>query len=305
MFCSRRIRHAYTIAALVLIGLVACQPVPQPFARAPDAPDNPLLRLEDRAGIVVLDVDGGPAAIARELPGATVKALHALNVPATTQSANTKSQFLIGQGETKSVRPGLLEVELAWELVGPKGASIGRHVVTGTASDAAWNAGSDKLVRRFAEDSARGVAAFIQSPPLRGPKPIKTLRPLYITDVTGVSDEQGSVLRRALSVALRRLKLSVQPVKRERDLVVVGRVSLGPAAAGRRRIEIAWSVREPDGAEIGNLKQANMIMSESMGEKWPELARMIAKAAAPGVVEVLRNSGPASDLTTHQILLAM
>lgn len=295
MFCNRRIRHPHVIAALALVGLAACQPVPQPFARAPDAPENPLLRLEDRAGIVVLDVDGAPAAVARELPGATVAALHALNVPATTRSANTKSRFLIGQAETKTLRPGLLEVELAWELVGPKGAPIGRHVVTGTASDASWNAGSDKLVRRFAEASARGVAAFIQSPPSHKPKPIAALRPLYVADVTGVSGEQGGVLRRAMAVALRRIELSVQPVKRKRDLVIAGRVSLGPAAAGRRRIEIAWSVRESDGEEIGNLKQANMIAAKSMGEKWPELAKTIANAAAPGVVEILRNFQPASE----------
>ncbi len=283
------------IAALALIGLASCQPVPQPFARAPGAPDNPLLRLDDRAGIVVLDVDGAPAAMARELPDATVKALHALNVPATTRSANTKSRFLLGQAETTTVRPGLLEVKLVWELVGPKGTPIGRHVVTGTASDASWKAGSDDLVRRFAAASARGVAAFIQSPAPREPAPIATLRPLFVTAVTGVTGEQGGILRQAMAVALRRLELTVLSVRRKRDLVVVGRISLGPATAGQRRIEIAWSVRESGGEEIGNLKQANLIAAESMGEKWPELALMIANAAAPAVVEVLRRSQQASD----------
>lgn len=283
------------IAALMLIGLTSCQPMPQPFARASDEPDNPLLRLNDRAGIVVLDVAGAPEAVARGMPGATVAALHALNVPATTRSANTKSNFLIGQVETKTVLPGLLEVEMSWELVGPKGVPIGRHVVTGTASDASWNAGSDKLVRRFAAASARGIAAFIQSPPPREPAPIATLRPLYVTDVAGVSSKQGGILRRAMASALRRLELSVQPVRREHDLVIAGRVSLGPVAAGRRRIEIAWSIRESDGEEIGNLKQASMVAAEPMGEKWPELAKMTAKAAAPGVVEVLRNFRSATD----------
>ena len=283
------------IAALALIGLASCQPMPQPFARGADAPDNPLLRLDDRAGIVVLDVDGAPAAMARELPGATVVALHALNVPATTRSANTKSRFLLGQAEATTVRPGLLEVKLVWELVGPKGATIGRHVVTGTASAASWKAGSDDMVRRLAESTARGVAAFIQSPAPREPAPIATLRPLFVTAVTGVTGEQGGILRQAMAGALRRLELTVLSVRRKRDLVVVGRISLGPAAAGQQRIEIAWSVRDSGGAEIGNLKQTNLIAAESMDEKWPELARAIANAAAPAVAEVVRRFRPAPD----------
>ena len=277
------------------MGLASCQPVPQPFAHGADAPDNPLLQLKDRAGIVVLDVDGAPAAVARELPDATVEALLARNVPATTGSANTKSRFLFGQAETKTLRPGLLEIKLVWELVGPKGATIGRHVVTGTANEKSWNTGSDDLVRLFAASSARGVAAFVQTPAPRKPAPIADLRPLYVADVDGVTSEQGGILRRAMALALRRLKLTVPPVRRKRDLVIAGRVSLAPATAGQQRIKIAWSVRDAGGDEIGNLKQANLIAEELLSQKWPALARMIADAAAPGVVEVLRRARPAPD----------
>ena len=113
--------------------------------------------------------------------------------------------------------------------------------------------------------------------------------------VAGVSPKLGGILRRAMSAALRRLELSVQPVRRERDLIIAGRVSLGPVAAGVRRIEIYWSVRKWNGEEIGNLKQANLIAADLMGEKWPELAKITTEAAAPGVVEVLRNFWPAWD----------
>ncbi len=281
------------LAVLALFGLAACQPLARPFAPELGAPDNPLLVLDDRAGVVVLDVDGAPPAVARALPGATVAALHALNIPATTQSANASSRFLYAQAETTRVRPGVVEVELVWELVGPKGAPIGRHVVTGTASDAAWTSASDDLVRRFAAASARGIAAFIQAPRPVGPVPIATLPPLHVMPVAGVAGGRGAVLRRAMADALRRLELTVAPVRRIRDLVLAGRISLGPAMAGRRRIEVAWSVRAPGGAEIGNLQQANLVASDALGEKWPELARLIADAAAPGVVEVLRRGRPA------------
>ena len=275
---------------LALTGLAACQPLARPFAPELGAPDNPLLVLDDRAGVVVLDVDGAPPAVARALPGATVAALHALNIPATTRSANAASRFLYAQAETTRVRPGVVEVKLTWELVGPKGASIGRHVVTGTAPAAAWTAAADDLVGRFAAASARGVAAFIQAPRPAGPVPIATLGPLHVMPVAGMAGGRGGVLRRAMADALRRLELTVAPVRGARDLVLAGRISLGPAAAGRRRIEIAWSVREPGGAEIGNLEQANSIASDALGDGWPELARLIAGAAAPGVVEVLRRA---------------
>jgi hypothetical protein len=286
--CDRRSRRLPAIAALALIGLAACQPVPQPFGRSPGDPANPLLVLEDRAGIVVLDVEGAPAAMAEGLRSATVEALLALNVPATIRSANTKSRFLYGQAESATVRPGRLEVKLTWELVDPMGAPVGRHVVSGTVGEARWTAGSDDLVQRFAEASARGIAAFVQAPRPRAAAPIATLRPLHVLPVAGVAGAEGGVLRHAMADALRRLDLEVPPARRKRDLVIAGRISLGPAAAGQRRIEIAWSVRESDGKEIGTLKQANMIAVEALGAKWPELARLIADAAAPGVVEVLR-----------------
>lgn len=295
MSCDHRSRPTPTLAALALIGLAACQPVPRPFAPDAGAPANPLLVLDDRAGIVVLDVDGVPPAVARELPGATVAALHALNVPATTRSANASSRFLYAQAETTSVRRGVLEVKLVWELVGPKGAPIGRHVVTGTASDASWTAGSDDLIRRFAAASARGVAAFIQAPRPARAAPTASLGPLHVMPVAGVPGARGAVLRRAMADALRRLELTVAPVRRDRDRFVTGRVSLGPAAAGKRRLEVAWSVRGPGGAEIGNLKQANLIATDALGENWPELARLIADAAAPAVVEVLRRFRPMSE----------
>lgn len=275
---------------LALIVLASCQPVPQPFARDPSAPANPLLLLDDRVGIVVLDVDGAPAAMARALPGAMVTALLALDVPATTASANSKSRFLFGQAEAKAAGPGQWEFTLAWELVGPKGVTVGRHVVTGTASDARWKAGSDDLVRRLAEESALGIAAFVQAPRPRATAPIATLGPLYVMPVAGVSGDQGGVLRRAMADALRRLELNVAPVRRRSDLVVSGRISLGPAAAGRRRIEVAWSVREPGGEEIGTLDQANTVAADALGENWRELARVIADNAAPAIVEVLRRA---------------
>jgi len=293
VFYDRRIRHPHMIVALMLIGLASCQPMPEPFARGPGASYNPLLQLKDRSGIVVLPLDGAPPGIAHEILSATIAALHDLNIPATMRSANTKSHFLVGHVETKTVRSDLLEVELIWELADPKGVRIGQHLVTGTVSNAAWNTGSDKLVRQFAVASARGVAAFIQSPSRYKPVPIAALRPFYVMGVAGVSAKLGGILRRAMVAALHRLKLSVQPVRRERDLVIAGRVSLGPIAAGVRRIEIYWSVRKWNGEEIGNLKQANLIAADLMGEKWPELAKITTEAAAPGVVEVLRNFRPA------------
>jgi hypothetical protein len=279
-------------SGLVLIALSACQPVPQPFARPADAPANPLLVLTDSTGVVVLDVDGASPAVAEKLPAATVEALHAHNVPASTGSANTKSRFLFGQAETKSLRPGVLEVKLAWELVDPKGASIGRHVVTGRTSEAAWNAGSKELVQSFAKSSAGGIAALIQSPiPVKAARPTG-LRPLFVDPVAGVSNEQGIILRQAMRHALRRHKITVPRIKSERDLVIAGRISLGAPQAGQQSIKIDWTVRQSGGEEIGNLKQANLIAEELMTRNWPDLAQMIADAAAPGVVEVVRRFRP-------------
>ncbi len=272
----------------MLAGIAGCQPVPQPFRPGADAPANPLLQLDDRAGIVVLDVDGAPEAMARALPEATMAALQALNVPATTRSANRESRFLYGEAQTSPAGEGRVEVKLTWELVDAKGTPIGRHVVTGPARAAHWSRGEEDVVRRFAEASARGIAAFIQAPRPRAAAPIATLRPLHVMPVTGAGEDQGRILRRAMAEALRKLELNLSPVRRKRDLAMFGEISIGPAAGGRRRLEIAWSVREPGGDEIGNLKQANVVEADALGAKWPDLAKLISDAAAPAIVEVLR-----------------
>lgn len=276
------------VAAAALCALAACQPLPRPFAPDESAQANPLLLLKDRGGVVVLDVDGAPAAVTHALPEATVAALHALNIPASTRSANRKSRFLYAQTETSTPDEGRVEVKLTWDLVGPDGRSIGRHVVTGTVSAESWNNGGRELVRRLAEASARGIAPFVQAPRPRDAPRVATLRPLYVMPVTGVDGDRGGVLRRAMTDSLRRLELAVAPVRRKDSLAVFGKVSLGPATAGQRRIEIAWSVREPGKPELGNLKQANIVPVEALGPKWADLAKVIAEAAAPAIVEVLR-----------------
>ena len=83
--------------------LTACQPVPQPFQPAPASKtENPLLVLPDRAGVVVLPVDGipggGPDALAHEMALALVDSFEDTELPAgDPQSVTTVSDSIFSQ----------------------------------------------------------------------------------------------------------------------------------------------------------------------------------------------------------------
>jgi hypothetical protein len=53
-------------------------------------------------------------------------------------------------------------------------------------------------------------------------------------------------------------------------------------------LEILWTVRDSEGEQIATLAQANAVEAGSLNGDWGGLARTIADAAAPDVVELWR-----------------
>src|SRR5690349_17272248 len=107
----------HLLAALLLVALAACQPLPQPFAEDRPAADSPVLRLKDAAGVFVEPIDGAPQA-----SEAMAEALRKAGTPASTTAHNRASWRLRGRSDGSAV---------LWQLVSPEG------VVAGEARDAA------------------------------------------------------------------------------------------------------------------------------------------------------------------------
>jgi len=55
-----------------------------------------------------------------------------------------------------------------------------------------------------------------------------------------------------------------------------------------REIQIVWHLIRADGREFGKISQANRIPAAQLKGNWRFLAQAIARAGAPGVLDLLR-----------------
>jgi hypothetical protein len=97
-----------------------------------------------------------------------------------------------------------------------------------------------------------------------------------------------------MAAQLRRRDLPLADRARPGDVVVSGDLSLGESNGTNRPLELVWSLRR-EGAEgtMGDLRQANRVPDSEIARGWSRLSRLITRAAAPGVLQVLRANAPA------------
>jgi hypothetical protein len=68
---------------------------------------------------------------------------------------------------------------------------------------------------------------------------------------------------------------------------VQGSIELDPAADGRQRVVVRWTVKRGDGTQIGDLEQANTVRAGALQGNWDKLAPIVALAAVDAVVELI------------------
>ena len=277
---SRTATIAITGLALIL---TACQPLPQPFQPAQAKKEsNPLLRLPDRAGVLVRPVAGLSPKTAQRLSQAVAASLVKRNIPAFTETGNRESLILGG----RLVDDGG-EARIDWRLFRMgRDANQARLIVTGapSAHEAPDSPGSFAPI---ADRTAAAVAGRIQSPAIADRTATAKKRYLHVSAISGPPEEAAAVLRTEIEAALRRNALRVSARLREDALVVAGSVSLANSEAGKKRVSVDWSVLRADGRELGKLSQSNQVAPEELDRDWPAIARGIAVSAAKGLRRLL------------------
>jgi len=255
--------------------LAACQPVPKPFSHG-GAPPSELLKLTDAQGITVLPVTDQTGEPLEQLTSQMVKALQGQNIPATYGGNSRSSYLLLGSFSTPPASPALI-----WTLQTQQGDELGK--VVQPLENAAG--APPKLAKSAAfERSAAALAALIQDDP-----PNETILPsLHIGEVAGAPGDGNSRLRAAMEQLLPRTGLVLAPQAAANSLVVNGAVTLGPARANEQRVEIAWTVWDPFGVEVGTIAQARPVAAGSLDSNWGLVANEAALAGAVGIAEMVR-----------------
>jgi len=268
----------FSLLLPLLAALVACQPVPRVFERAPDS-ENGLLRLSDSRGILVQPVVDAPAATADGLAREMIAALIEQDVPAFRTSRNRSSMVLTGT----VVDPGR-DAHIAWVLYDPSGEEVGRYAqsIEGTPI-APWAQADPELMAAFAAGAAPHIAAYIQDD-----IQAEVVTPaIYVGTASGAPANGGTRLQAALRQGLRRLGARVAIEPSNETLMATAEVRMTPTPDERIDVAISWVVADPFGVEIGKIEQTSPFAKSVVENSWGELAREAGLAAAAGMVDLV------------------
>jgi hypothetical protein len=282
------------LAALaVSLALAACGALPKPFEHDGPAP-NELLVLKDRAGIIVAPMDGDLPADADLMIEAMADRLRALHVPATTHALNRGTRVLQGHAERRPSNPERLSV--AWELWDLDGRLVGTYVQEQPLGSLADSRG-ENLIATLTEEAAPKIAALIQDPRAREARvPGFPGARLVVAALAAGPGDSAQSLSAALRGHLVAADLPVADRAAPDDLLILGKVELGPTAKGYQEVAVRWSVvTARDGRELGQVEQRNQVPAGRLDGPWGPIAGAVAEGAASGIVDLLNRAATAKD----------
>ena len=281
-------------AALGLLLVAACQPLPHPFAD--DRPPAALLRVRDSISVAVAPVAGTPRAAATRLPAAMAKALLKHEIPASDKTASLSSYQLFGRIAKLRPKQGAPALAAVWRLYDAKGRTVGeRQVRVPLATPGAGKAVEDAAVEQLAALSADRLAPLLQDD-MPAPKPVANTAAagprVAIGKINGAPGDGNAALARALAAVLPRDGVAIVAAGDKPDLMIDGTVALTPATAGQEHVALVWRVRRPGGGQIGTVGQQNDVPKGLLDGKWGDLAYNIAIAASDGIVQLVARGLP-------------
>src|SRR5689334_1464416 len=163
-----------TVAAVAMLSLAACQPLPQPFKDDRPPPGAPILKLKDGAGIQVGAINGVDDAVAARLAEAMAEALRQADVPASTQVRNRASYILTAAAAAQpaGASSGRTAIEVKWMLAAPDGKTAGDYTQRLEAAAEPWRAGDPALMTTMARAGAPQIAMLLQDEPATQAQPV-------------------------------------------------------------------------------------------------------------------------------------
>lgn len=260
---------------LLLAALVACQPVPKPFSHE-GAPPRELLRLPDSRSVAVLPLTDRAGQPLELLTKQMVAALQAQEIAAGYGAGGKTSYLLLGRFTVSPASPALV-----WTLQTQQGDRIGTVV---QPLDTLINPPSPDAEREAFDRAARQLAALIHDEPAREVVPPA----VYVGEVAGAPGDGNSRLRAAIEQMLPRAGVQLAPHTAADSLVVTGTVRVAAPRDGAQLVEIAWTVWDPYGTEVGTIAQQRPVAAGSLDANWGLVANEAALAGAAGIADMIR-----------------
>lgn len=264
-------------AALALaVALSACGQLPQPFKRE-GAPGS-LARPRIVRGVSIRPIDG--LAHADKLAAAMATAMAERDIPAQVRDTEPPGAFVIDglaseDGDT---------IEILWWLRSPDKASPAS--LSQRVPMARWERGDSAYARQLAREAAAVLAAPLREPELERPVIAAASRPaVRLVPPKGLPGDGDTSLAKAMRVALERAGVLLRD--EGGDYIVSGAVLVAPGPPGEDALDVAWTVKTPDGTQLGVAQQHGNVVKGQLNQPWGGLARDIAAGGAEGVAEIV------------------
>lgn len=276
-------------SALLLLLLVGCGNLPQPFLGNPGATATRLAQPPpSRLSIPTPSQSLLPAAAAAAWATAVADALTAEDIPAVTGSRPKEWSL----GMTAELRgPDVIPV---YTVRNPTGEIMGTNE-SPPISAAAWAAASTATLQAAAKTAAPGIATLlgrIEAAAKQSDPNSLLNRParIWFTGVTGAPGDGNTSLPAQMRKKLAALGLIIQDDARGADFSLAGTVAAVPGVGGTIRIEVQWIVADGRG-ERGKILQLNEVPPAAVNHYWGDVAVAVATEAAGGVRDVILNAG--------------
>lgn len=255
------------LAAVLAVGLGACDTIPKPF-RHDDGAVAALARPKLGRGIALrLDQRlDDPAPLAE----AVIKAFEDREIPLTLRHGPGFGRVIEAEADGAAVKWRLRDADgsVLSGLTTLAAAPVKAAALRVAAQFHPWLEDPDALPQIPAQDMV--AAPRVRLAPLRG--------------LPGDGDQ---ALARALAQALDRQRLTVAD---DAAYTVVGVVSVAPSGATEDTVTVSWLVKRGDaaGTQLARIDQGGAVPRGRLNLPWGSLARDIAEGGAASIVDVVR-----------------
>jgi hypothetical protein len=268
--------------------LAACPQLPRPFEHERA---NPLLDLDDRAGVVLAFESDIPADFAKAVQTALAKQ----DVPARIEAAPKGALPLKLRQRRESLSPESDRLELFWELHDSEGLVIDHFDQQARVGAKDWAQGASPLMKRLAEEAAPRLARLmpVEEGTRPSDSPLATAkRPrLLLESVEGAPGDGNTALTGSMRLALsaKGIEMAASPEADVFRLKAKVRVEKTPPAG--QSLHIDWILSDPKGAEMAVLEQDGAVPEGLLDKPWGLLAREIVAGTAQELAGLLKEAG--------------
>lgn len=278
------------LAILIAAGLIACQPLPQPFKpEAKGRAVSPLVLPTGETSLFVAPVSGLPAGTASAMAAALAEALAEREIPASASGRNALSSVLAVVMESRGAT-----TTWHWSKRRPDGtAEDMREQRLNLAADRLAE-GDPALLKRAATGMADAIAAKLNEGAVQMAAAAAPAK-LSLLECDGAPGDGNRSLRQALREIL---ILAGQPPVGDpasADYLIACHIKVWPDSADSERVAIEWALLAPDGQQLGEVKQANRIPRGQLARAWGTTAHIIAQGGWQGlsqIIETRRRQAP-------------